>query len=303
MTTAAARRSAWPHHGLRGAVFNDRASKRSRHNASMRKCTLLLSLLLSAGTASFAQTGPTPPAPQTAPKPAPAPAPRRAAPAPSRAGIAITVNDPRGLPIEGVRVMIAGPSDRNGETDSSGQVNFLGMQPGTYRARFDGDKVVSFEREVAVRAGNPTVIEVTLNPAPPPPPPPPPPAAAPEPPPAAAIGPIGQPSVTSVLDVLDKQFVGRAARRDTLIACSGNTRTMLLQLNDPLPDRLYEAADVEYYVIGGEGTARISGREMPIVTSSVVSVPRGTRHSFARKGNRPLILLSVLGGEPCEQAK
>jgi mannose-6-phosphate isomerase-like protein (cupin superfamily) len=88
-----------------------------------------------------------------------------------------------------------------------------------------------------------------------------------------------------------------------LLACSGNTRTVLIQLNEPLPERLYEMADAEYYVVGGEGAARISGRETPIVTSSSVSVPRGTRHSFTKKGNRPLILLSVLGGEPCEQAK
>ena len=47
------------------------------------------------------------------------------------------------------------------------------MQPGTYRARFGGDKVTPFEREVVVRAGLPTVIDVTLNPAPPPPPAPP----------------------------------------------------------------------------------------------------------------------------------
>ena len=117
------------------------------------------------------------------------------------------------------------------------------------------------------------------------------------------MGPIGQPGITSVVDILDKQFIGKAPRRDTLLACSGNTRTMLIQLNDPLPERLYDAADAEYYVVGGEGTARIAGREMPLVTTSAVSIPRGTRHSFAKKGNRPLILLSVLGGEPCEQAK
>jgi hypothetical protein len=214
------------------------------------------------------------------------------------------VTDPHGLAIPGVRVTIAGPSDRGGETDDRGQVNFVGMQPGTYRVRFDGDKVISFEREAIVRSGQTTTVDVVLNPAPPPPPAPaPPPPAAPPPPVAEQVGPIGQPGITSVLDVLDKQFVGKAPRRDTLIACSGNTRTMLMQLNEPLPDRLYEAADVEYYVIGGEGTAKIGGRDMPIVTSSVVSVPRGTRHSFAKKGNRPLILLSVLGGEPCEQAK
>ena len=77
----------------------------------------------------------------------------------------------------------------------------------------------------------------------------------------------------------------------------------MIQLNDPMPDRLYDAADATYYVIAGEGTARLGGRDMALVTSSVVSVPRGTLHSFVRKGNRPLIMLAMLSGEPCEQAK
>jgi len=272
----------------------------------MRLSTLFcFSLVFMTGT-SFAQTPRTATPPQTTPPPQTAPAARRPAPAPaSRSGIAITVTDARGLPIPGVRITIAGPSDRNGETDGSGQANFVGMQPGTYRARFDGDKIVSFEREVLVRAGQPTGVDVTLNLAPPPPEAPPlsAPVAEQPPPSSAPVGPIGQPAITSILDVLDKQFIGKAPRRDTLLACSGNTRTMLIQLNDPLPERLYEAADAEYYVVGGEGTARIAGREMPLVTSSAVSIPRGTRHSFAKKGNRPLILLAVLGGEPCEQAK
>src|SRR5580765_2748514 len=97
-----------------------------------------LSLLMAA--ASVAQTVAPP-----QPAPAPAPAPRRApAPAPaSRAGIALTVTDSRGLPIPDIHVTIAGASDRDGRTDSGGQVNFVGMQAGTYRVRFDGEKVIS----------------------------------------------------------------------------------------------------------------------------------------------------------------
>ena len=38
-------------------------------------------------------------------------------------------------------------------------------------------------------------------------------------------------------------------------------------------------------------------------TNGFLSVPRGASHSFERRGNRPLVLLAVLGGEPCEAAK
>jgi mannose-6-phosphate isomerase-like protein (cupin superfamily) len=271
-----------------------------------------LSLSLSIGSTSFAQT----PAPaaqrpaQTQPAPAPAPtvpataAPRRAAvPAPpSRAGVAITVTNGHGTPLPGVQVDIEGTSDRNGETDSSGQVNFVGMQPGTYRARFGGDKVTPFEREVIVRAGLPTVIDVTLNPAPPPP------AAAPPPPvqpkvAAPIVGPPGMPQVLSIVDLAEKQLNGNQARRETLVSCSGNTRTTLVLLNQDQPERLYDSAETDYYVIAGQGAVRLNGKDTGLAAGTYVSLPRNTSHSIVRRGNRPLILLATLNGPPCEEAK
>src|SRR5437870_11541683 len=272
------------------------------HNRHMRTPTLLcFSLLLVIGNGSSAQTPAAPP--PAAPPAQAAPAPRRApAPAPpSRAGIAMTITDPHGLPIPGVHVTVAGPSDRSGDTDGSGQVNFVGMQPGTYRARFDGDKVVSFEREVIVRAGQPTGVDVTLNPAPPPPAPPPVPPRAEAP--AAVVGPPGMPQVLSIVDLAEKQLSGNQARRETLVSCSGNTRTTLVLLNQDQPDRLYAGAETEYYVVAGQGALKLNGRETPLAAGSYVSIPRNTSHSILRRGNRALILLSVLSGEPCEDAK
>jgi mannose-6-phosphate isomerase-like protein (cupin superfamily) len=260
---------------------------------------LCISLALLMDGASFAQTA-APPAPAGAQA---APAPRRAAPAPApRSGIAFTVTDPRGLPIPGIRVTIAGPSERSGATDDSGQVNFVAMQPGTYRVRFDGDKVISFEREVTVRAGQPTGVEVTLNPAPPPPAPPPPAAAAAEKP-AAVVGPPGMPQILSIVDLAEKQLSGNQARRETLVSCSGNTRTTLVLLNQDQPERLYDNAETEYYVVAGQGAVRLNGREAPLAAGSFVSIPRNTTHAVVKRGNRPLILVSTLSGEPCEQAK
>jgi mannose-6-phosphate isomerase-like protein (cupin superfamily) len=174
---------------------------------------------------------------------------------------------------------------------------------GTYRLRFDGEKWISFEREVTLRGGQVLDVDVALNPAPEPPPPPPPaPAAAPVPAPAP-VGPKGQVQTISIPDWLEKEFVGREPRRETILSCSGNERTTMLQLNEPMPQRLYEAADVIYYVVAGEGTVTVDGKASRIPTSAFISVPRGTAHSFERRGNRPLMLLAVLGGEPCERAK
>jgi mannose-6-phosphate isomerase-like protein (cupin superfamily) len=77
----------------------------------------------------------------------------------------------------------------------------------------------------------------------------------------------------------------------------------MIQLNGPMPERLYESGDTVYYVLGGEGTATIEGRRSSIKTNDFVSVPRGTAHAFDRTGKRALVLLAILSGEPCERAR
>lgn len=250
------------------------------------------------------QPKPAPAPGATTPAPAPAPAQPRRAPAATtnRGGMAITVTDPKGLTLSGIQVSVSGATTRSGETNSSGNLSVTGLMAGTYRLRFDGEKWISFEREVTLRSGQVLDVDVSLNPAPePPPPPPPPPAPAPEP--ATQVGPKGQVQTISIPDWLEKEFVGREPRRETILSCSGNERTTMLQLNDPMPQRLYDAADVVYYVVAGEGTVTVDGKASRIPTSAFISVPRGTPHSFERRGNRPLMLLAVLGGEPCERAK
>ena len=75
--------------------------------------------------------------------------------------------------------------------------------------------------------------------------------------PAPLVGPPGSHRRVSVPELLEQNFVGSQPRRETMLACSGNTRTTMIQLNEPLPERLYENADAIYYVIGGEGAVRI----------------------------------------------
>jgi len=241
----------------------------------------------------------------TQPKPAPTtPAQPRRAPTTNRGGIAITVTDPKGATLPGVTVSVSGATTRSGETNSSGNLNFTGLMAGTYRLRFDGENFISFEREVTLRSGQVLDVDVSLNPAPEPPQAPePPPQPAPAPAAEARVGPRGQPQTIAIPDWLEKEFVGREPRRESVIACSGNARTTMIQLNEPMPQRLYQDADIVYYVIAGEGNVTLDGKSSRVPTNSFISVPRGTAHSFERRGNRPLMLLAVLGGEPCERAK
>jgi hypothetical protein len=213
--------------------------------------------------------------------------------------VAILVTDPRGATLPGIEVRFSGPTSRLENTDDSGRINLTGLLPGTYRLRFTGEDVVTFEREVTLGGNDVETLDVTLNPAPPPEPPPAPPTVVRE----AQAGPPGQPRTLGIVDLLEDEFIGRDARRESLLSCSGHERATMIQLNEPLPDRLYEDADVVYYVLGGSGTVTMAGRDTRIETNGFVSVPRGTPHGFERRGNRPLVLLAVQSGAPCEQAR
>jgi mannose-6-phosphate isomerase-like protein (cupin superfamily) len=214
--------------------------------------------------------------------------------------MAITVTTPQGTTIAGVQVNLMGPTERGGETDDGGQLNFPGLQAGTYRLRFSGEMVTAFEKEVTVRAGQISDVDVSLSPAPAPkvvtaPSPVPPPAA-----PSDRVGPKGEIQTVAILDLLEKEYVGRQPRRESLLSCSGTERATMIQLNEALPERLYENADAIYYVLGGEGALMVNGKETRLATNGFASVPRGTSHSFNKRGNRLLVLLAVLSGEPCE---
>jgi mannose-6-phosphate isomerase-like protein (cupin superfamily) len=262
---------------------------------------IAISLLL-AGSVAFAQTPPPAPAPGSA---TPAPAGRRPAAAPARAGMVMTVTNTQGARLGGVQVEVLGASDRSGDTNAMGQIVFTGMQAGTYRVRFSGDGVVAFEKEVVLRAGQTGDVDITLNAAAPPPepapsPPPPEPAAPPPPP----VGPAGEARTLSLVDLIERELIANnQPRRDTVVSCSGNTRSTLIQLNQDQPPRLYDTAEVTYYVVAGEGAVRMNGRDIALAAGSFVSIPRGTAHALVRRGRRPLILLATVSGTPCEEPR
>ena len=88
----------------------------------------------------------------------------------------------------------------------------MNMRPGTYRLRFSREGSITLEREVTLRAGEASAVDVALSPAPPP-------ERAPEPvappPVSAPLGPPGDPKVTPVPLFLEKNFIGgREGRKD-----------------------------------------------------------------------------------------
>lgn len=221
---------------------------------------------------------------------------------PARPAATIIVTDMEGKPLADVRVKATGPVDREAATDADGTVTLRNMTAGTYRLRFDHDDHVLFEREVTVQAGRALKATVSLAAAPAPPPPPP--APEPEPPPAGrTLPPAGPPTFVSIPDFVAKNFVGNAPSMTSLMGCAPSATSNLLQLRDPLAQHTHDEADEMLYIVAGEGTHRIGGREIPLSAGVFAVVPRGIPHSIARRGSRPIIVLSILSDQPCEQVK
>jgi mannose-6-phosphate isomerase-like protein (cupin superfamily) len=211
-----------------------------------------------------------------------------------------------GATIPGVQVEVTGPTERRDNTDTAGQVNFPQLQAGTYRLRFSGDKVTTFEKEVTTTPGKVSMLDISLAPAPPPrevirevkP-------AAPVTPNVAApqVGPVGMPQLKSLYDMAQTELKASQPRPETLIACSGNLRSTLVILSKEQPRRLYDSAEASYYVLGGEATFTVGDEEKTLDAGGYTAIPRGVPFSIVRHGKKQLALLALLSGAPCQEAK
>lgn len=222
---------------------------------------------------------------------------KRAAAAVAPTTATITVTDQSGTPLPDVHVTLTGSLDRSGSTQSNGTVRFDSLRPGTYRLRFEREGYVLFEREIDVRAGQPAPTpSVALTPAAPPPP-------APEPPPAKmTLPPPGKPMAVDVPAFLERNFITNTQpQKVTPVSCSGLSSTVLWQIREPWDDRQHQESDATLYVVGGEGTVRLDGKDTPLQAGTFVQVPRGTTYSLTRRGRNPvLIVLATLAGDPCQ---
>ena len=245
-----------------------------------------------------------PAAPQAPAAPAPA-AQRPRAAAPATAVLTITVTDATGAVLPDVMVTAIGPVTREGITTAAGQVRLLGIRAGTYRLRFEREGFNTFEKEVSWRAGTAAPrAEATLTAAPPPPEPPPPP---PPPEPAAPAYvpdlPAGQPANVSVPDYIERNHITtREPQKENLIGCSGGAQTWLWQVRDPWQGRVHETAELMLYVVGGEGTVSLSGKDIAAEAGTLFVIPRGQTYGIVKRGRAPaMYLLATLSGPPCAQ--
>ena len=253
------------------------------------------------------QQTPAPAAPQTpsagAPAAPAAPAPPRR-PAPTSSTLPVRVTDRTGVPARDVMVNADGPVSREGVTDANGEVQFRAVANGTYRLRAAGPGFIALEKEVTVRAGAISApIEFALSGGPPPPPAPTP-APAPQPPApaqasAAPAPKAGESRVVSIVDLAERSLSGRDPMKLVPIACSGLDSTQLIVLRDTRSVPANPDTDEMLYVVGGEATLLLEGREQTVTSGWFAVVPRGVPHTLTRRGRNPVIVLSTIGGRPC----
>jgi mannose-6-phosphate isomerase-like protein (cupin superfamily) len=239
---------------------------------------------------------PAPATPPPAQTPARAPTPRPRATPPTQ----VIVRTNSGNAVEGVRVTLSGRTGLQEQTDAKG-MSTITLPAGSYRFRFEHDGFITLERDVTVRAGQPTEVAVALDRAFTAPPP-----AAPEPPlPPPAPKPVvanGPPTNMSIPQFLEKNYIGRDPLKESVVGCTAAATTRILQLRDSLAAHTHDDLDETLYVVAGEGVIRVKDEMMTISPGSLTVIPRGQPHSTERHGRNPLIVLSTLSGAPCPTA-
>ena len=214
--------------------------------------------------------------------------------APPRATLAILVTAADGTPLAETVVTVEGPASRTLRTEA-GRAVMENIPAGDYRLRFEREGYIPFEKELTARSGKPTEVKVTLSELPAPP--------APVEPPKPVAPPSTAKALAADLPALtEKEWIGRAPSKTTLLACSDETNSTLIQLNRPLAEHTHPDADEILYVVGGEGSVRVTTGQQKIQAGMYLFIPRGLAHELTPSGRNPLILMSVRAKEPCQPA-
>jgi len=245
-----------------------------------------------------AQTPSQPPA--TTPAPPKKPAQRRQPPAQTLTptSVTVTITDASGAPLDNVHVTATGPVTRQTLSIDTGIARLNSVKPGDYRLRFEREGFNTLERDLTVKGGSPSTIDVSLSPAPPPPPPPAP------PPSAASTAPPGKAQWVHLADFIERNFIsGGDPMKEDEVGCTASARSTLLQVRDTIPEKARPDADETIFVIAGEGTLRLGNQDIQLTAKdgTFAVVPRGTVRGLTRtgKGKNPLIVLSIVSGPPC----
>jgi len=210
--------------------------------------------------------------------------------------VRVSVHDPNGESLDGVRLILSGSAEGKYSTAAAGTAVLPNIKDGMYRIRCERDGFITLEREFPVHsAGALTPVDIVLTPAPPPPAPPP----APKPAAPLAGAPAGPPVNVNIPDFLDTNFIGRDPMKESILACKPAETVRLLQLRDGVAEHVHDKVDEVLYVVAGDGAVRVGSQTMAVRAGSLAVVPQGVAHAIERRGKNPLVVVSTLSGGPC----
>jgi len=210
--------------------------------------------------------------------------------------VRVSVHDPNGESLDGVRLILSGSAEGEYSTAAAGTAVLPNIKDGMYRIRCERDGFITLEREFPVHsAGALTPVDIVLTPAPLPPAPPP----APKPAAPLAGAPAGPPVNVNIPDFLDTNFIGRDPMKESILACKPAETVRLLQLRDGVAEHVHDKVDEVLYVVAGDGAVRVGSQTMAVRAGSLAVVPQGVAHAIERRGKNPLVVVSTLSGGPC----
>ena len=96
-------------------------------------------------------------------------------------------------------------------------------------------------------------------------------------------------------DWIERNLIGRSdPHRETVVGQAPGATARVVQVREPIKDRVRGDADEMLYVIAGEGVLRAKGRAYGLTAGSFAVVPRGVAYTLERSGRNPLIALSMV---------
>lgn len=201
----------------------------------------------------------------------------------------VRVTDRTGRPLEEADVEFEGPSVREGRTDATGVMTFRNVTPGPYRIRVSHAGFLTLEKEVVIEGNARVSVEAALT-------------AGEQGTSVYLAGPGGSPNLVSIPDLAESMLDDPATVVERTVGCAGGQRSRLILLRDTLPSVRHANADETLYVVAGEASVTIDTVSQAAAPGWLGTVPRGAVHSVVRRGRNPVILLSIVSGEPCEAA-
>jgi hypothetical protein len=213
--------------------------------------------------------------------------------------VLVSVRDRQGANLSNVRLLVSGAEDLELVTGAAGTALITHLKNGNYRVRCEREGFITLERDLTVRSDGRKIVEIVLDAVPPPP------LAVPHPPspPIAEMVPSGTPVTMSILDFLDRNFIGREPLKESILACEPLETVRLLQIREGLARHVHDRVDEIIYVLAGEGSVNVDEEVHSLRPGSLAIMPHGTAHAVNHAGKNPLVVVSALVGSPCESAK